>query len=113
MTSKDACSGDMLELILAGPEHSSSLVSTERHRCGRINRGSYWRLALLGGARLLLLNRAPFPDLRRLAERTLCTESASRISPCTSCISRRRILVCPNGRTGRSDQYRRTGTFRL
>src|SRR5579863_4220766 len=41
---------------MAGPQPSRSLVSTDRHCRRRIDHRSHWRLALLGSARLLLLN---------------------------------------------------------
>jgi hypothetical protein len=63
MAPEDACSSDMLVLItLAGPKHGRPFISTGSTRGRRINHRSHWGLALLGSARLLLLNRSPSQD---------------------------------------------------
>jgi hypothetical protein len=57
LTPEDACSTDMLGAHpMAGPEHRRPSFPTGAHRSRRLNRGSHRRLAILGIARLPLLN---------------------------------------------------------
>jgi hypothetical protein len=69
MAPEDVCSADMLVLIRwQGRTMAVPLSQLSCRQSRRIHCRGHWRLALLGGAGLLLLNR---PPLRRLAERTL------------------------------------------